>query len=187
MELTDPRAMRAMAHPLRLALMDLLTQEGTATATRCAEVLGESQASCSFHLRQLAKYGYVEQVASEDKRSRPWRIKARAQSWSDVQDDAETEIAARELTRVYLEREVRKLLTYERTSQSYDVEWRRSAGMSGADAWVTPEELAGLMSKITELFRTFQDRITDPSQRPDGARLVRLFAAGYLTAPVPEV
>src|SRR5580704_4658774 len=58
--LTDAKALRAYAHPVRMALVGLLRTEGPLTATRAAELLGESSGTCSFHLRQLAKYGLVE-------------------------------------------------------------------------------------------------------------------------------
>ena len=65
--LTDPRALRADAHPVRMALMGLLRTEGPLTATRAAELLGESSGTCSFHLRQLAKYGLVEEAGRRDR------------------------------------------------------------------------------------------------------------------------
>ena len=55
----DPKALRALAHPLRWQLIDLVGSEATVTATRCAEVLGESVANCSYHLGILGKYGYL--------------------------------------------------------------------------------------------------------------------------------
>ena len=70
----DPKALRALAHPLRWQLLDLLGSEETATATRCAEVLGESVASCSYHLGMLAKYGYIEEVPGRTGREKPWRL-----------------------------------------------------------------------------------------------------------------
>jgi predicted transcriptional regulator len=70
--LTDPRALRALAHPLRISLVGLLRREGPLTATRAGGLLGESSASCSFHLRQLAKYGLVEEAGGGKGRERPW-------------------------------------------------------------------------------------------------------------------
>jgi hypothetical protein len=70
----DPKALRALAHPARWQLVDLLGSEGTATATRCAEVLGESVASCSYHLRMLAKYGYIEEAPGRAGKEKPWRL-----------------------------------------------------------------------------------------------------------------
>jgi predicted transcriptional regulator len=57
MQSTDLQAIRALTHPLRLDLMELLTAHGPATAAECGRALGVPQANCSFHLRQLAKYG----------------------------------------------------------------------------------------------------------------------------------
>jgi len=73
-EIVDPAAMRALAHPLKWTLMDVLLVEGQATSTRCADLVGESQANCSFHLRQLARYGLVEAAPTTSKKERPWRL-----------------------------------------------------------------------------------------------------------------
>ena len=79
--LTDPRALRAYAHPVRMALVGLLRTEGPLTATRAAELLGESSGTCSFHLRQLAKYGLVEEAGGGTGREKPWRATALSTSW----------------------------------------------------------------------------------------------------------
>src|ERR1700761_5736702 len=71
--LTDPRALRALAHPIRLELVGLLRRLGPLTATQAAELIGESSGSTSFHLRQLAKYGLVEDAGGGAGRERPWR------------------------------------------------------------------------------------------------------------------
>jgi predicted transcriptional regulator len=62
LSLTDVNAMRAMAHPARIALHLHLALEGPATATECSPVVGLSPSACSYHLRQLARYGFVEQA-----------------------------------------------------------------------------------------------------------------------------
>ncbi|HEX5494169.1 MAG TPA: winged helix-turn-helix domain-containing protein, partial [Mycobacteriales bacterium] len=96
----DPRAMRALAHPLRMALIEVLAIEGT--ATRCAELLHESQANCSFHLRTLARYGFVEEAPSHDRRERPWRVTSREQSWPSGQPEVASAVAADQLSRVFV-------------------------------------------------------------------------------------
>src|ERR1700691_4692285 len=73
--LSDPRALRAYAHPTRMALVALLRRDGPHTATQAAGAIGESVASCSFHLRQLAKYGLVEEAGGRG-REKPWRATA---------------------------------------------------------------------------------------------------------------
>src|SRR5579875_3782688 len=77
LKLTDPRMMRALAHPARIAILQHLAIEGPATATECAEVAGLSPSACSYHLRALARYGFVEEdpAAAVDGRQRPWRAR----------------------------------------------------------------------------------------------------------------
>src|ERR671933_1008905 len=74
--LTDPRAMRAYAHPVRLELIRLVRGRGPITATQAAAALGESSGTCSFHLRQLARYGLVEEAGGGRGREKPWRATA---------------------------------------------------------------------------------------------------------------
>src|SRR5215467_3284043 len=100
-ELTDPKAMRALAHPVRLALLEALTDAGTLTATEAGERVGESPANASFHLRQLAKYGFVEEAEGGTGRRRPWRLKQLGLWIEDVHEDPEAQVASRELDRVF--------------------------------------------------------------------------------------
>jgi hypothetical protein len=58
--LTDPGAVRALAHPGRYAILERLQLEGPATATECAQVAGLTPSACSYHLRLLARHGFVE-------------------------------------------------------------------------------------------------------------------------------
>jgi DNA-binding transcriptional ArsR family regulator len=67
----------ALGHPLRVALLDLLAERATVTATEAAAELGESSGACSFHLRQLERYGHVEEVPVLGGRARPWRLAVR--------------------------------------------------------------------------------------------------------------
>src|SRR5881409_1981129 len=72
-ELTDPKVMRALAHPARTAILAHLQDHRTATATECSEVPEESPSACSYHLRSLAQLGFVEEVPTGDGRERRWR------------------------------------------------------------------------------------------------------------------
>src|SRR5688572_20089391 len=102
-ELTDPRALRAYAHPIRMSLLGLLRREGPQTATEAAAKIGESVASCSFHLRQLARYGLVEEAGDGRGRAKPWRATASYTSWRSDSDDPELAAAATGLERVVLD------------------------------------------------------------------------------------
>jgi hypothetical protein len=159
--------------------MDVLLQEGAATSTRCAELLGESQATCSFHLRQLARYGLAEEAPSESKRERPWRLTTPNQRWSMVQPDEARTRAVAELERVFVQREMTRLMQWLRTALSYPRAWRKAALRAGAQTWLTVDELAELSRQIGELMSTYSDRLDHPELRPPGSRPVRLFAVGY--------
>ena len=87
LNLTDPKAIRALAHLLRWALLEALGQAGTLTATQASEMLGESPANCAFHLRTLAKYGFVEEAGGGRGRERPWRQTYNSMSWRTRQED----------------------------------------------------------------------------------------------------
>lgn len=182
-EIVDPSAMRALAHPLKWALMEVLLVDGPATSTRCAELVGDTQANCSFHLRQLARYGLVEEAPTTSKRERPWRLATTEQSWSVDQPDEPGRQAATELERVFVQHEMAKLMRWQRSRQRESVAWRRAALRAGATAWLTAEELRELSDELWAVMLRFRDRLEDPDQRPAGSRPVRLFAAGY---PLPE-
>jgi DNA-binding transcriptional ArsR family regulator len=107
MELTDARAMRALAHPVRLDLLAALSTEPL-TATQCAERVGESPQSCSYHLRMLAKHGFIEPAAAENGKERPWKKVARGLRWSGSSDSD----AARALSGTFLARDFRLLQEY---------------------------------------------------------------------------
>jgi hypothetical protein len=183
LRIVDAAAMRALAHPLKWTLMDVLLTEGAATSTRCAELTGESQANCSFHLRQLARYGLVEEAPSTSKKERPWRLTTVDQSWSRVQPDPARTEAAGELERVFVQHEFAMLMRWIQAGAAYGDDWQRASMRAGAVTWLTPDELAGLRDQIEELMLIYRGRVTDPASRPAGSRLVRLFSAAY---PLPE-
>lgn len=173
-ELTDPRALRAYAHPIRLALLGLLRREGPRTATQAAAATGESVASCSFHLRQLAKYGLVEEVPGVPGRAKPWRATARYTTWRSDSDDPKTTAATTLLERTVLD-------TYHRIASDWldrrpheSAPWRRAGQLSDYVVHLTPAEALALTERIGELIEAFEDRTEQPEQRPEGARPVHL-------------
>ena len=71
---SQAQALRALAHPLRLQLLRLAAIDGEVTSTSASEHTAETRANCSFHLRLLGKYGFVEPAPVRDRRERPWRL-----------------------------------------------------------------------------------------------------------------
>jgi hypothetical protein len=182
-ELRDPRAIRALAHPHRLTLLELVGQEGSLTSARAAELTGESTASCSFHLRQLAKYGFIEPAEGGKGRERPWRLASVDVRWSDEGAAPELAAAADELTTLLLERDLALLERYLRTRTSVSPEWRQAATATHGTVYVTAEELAELGRELIALRERFAERLVDPKLRPPDARAVRLVG---LAIPSPE-
>jgi hypothetical protein len=181
MRVTDPWAMRALAHPLRLDLIEALTVLGPATAATCARHLGSTQALCSFHLRQLAKYGFVEQAAgSGDRRERPWRLTDVEQSWS-----GEGETGA-QLDRVFLQREADKMLRWVDRSVQEPEAWRSAAFAGGATLPVTADELTEIATRLRAVLEPYVERLTDHTKRPAGARPVRIMLAGTPQSDLEE-
>ena len=107
LELSDARAMRAVAHPIRIELLRVLSS-GPKTATECAELVGDSPQSCSYHLRTLAKYGFIEPAETTNGKERPWQKVARGLRWSADSDPE----AARTLSATFLSRDFRLLERY---------------------------------------------------------------------------
>src|SRR5919201_3206865 len=124
LKLTDPRALRALAHPLRLRLLGLLRRHGPLTATQAAERVGESPAGCSFHFRQLAKYGLVEEAGGGRGRERPWQATAIFTSWPAAAATPELAAASELLSTVIAERYFEHVLTWLETRADESTEWQ---------------------------------------------------------------
>ena len=182
-ELRDSRAIRALAHPHRLTLLELIGREGSLTSARAAALTGESTAHCSFHLRQLAKYGFVEPAEGGKGRERPWRLATVDVRWSDEEAAPEVAAAADELTTLLLERDLAALERYLRTRTSFAPEWREAATATHGTVYVTAAELAELGRELIALRERYADRLVDPSLRPPDARAARMLGLAF---PSPE-
>ncbi len=182
--LTDAGVMRAMAHPTRIDLMELIAREGELTATEAGQRLGLTPANCSFHLRQLAKHGFVEEGAPRPGRARPWKIGSVRHSWDGIGADAETSAAASALTSVIFERDLGRLREWLAREPTADPDWRRAAFLTESLMYLTRDELEALGRSITEQVLAYSDRI-DPALRPPGAAPVQVVAAGFPLPPTP--
>jgi predicted transcriptional regulator len=182
-ELTDPRALRAVAHPVRLALVGLLRREGPLTATRAGELLGESPASCSFHLRQLAKYGLVEESGGGRGRERPWRATALFTSWPNVARNPELAAASGLLSAVVVERYFEQVMRWLEERADDSPEWQEASEFGDRMMYLTHEELAELKRELYALLERYDERTAKPELRPAEARLVSVIQFAF---PWPE-
>jgi DNA-binding transcriptional ArsR family regulator len=182
--LTDPRALRAYAHPTRMALVGLLRREGPFTATRAAVLTGESVASCSYHLRMLAKYGLVEEAEGGRGREKPWRATARYTDWPSYSDDPAVAEAAEALTLTAAERWFEELTRALEERRNRPREWQEAEQFGDDMLYLTAAELKELGEKVGELLRPYDDRV-DPDRRPEGARLVSFLRIAFLARELP--
>jgi predicted ArsR family transcriptional regulator len=164
-----------MAHPFRLRLLDLVVRRGTLTSAEAAELTGESTASCSFHLRQLAKYGFVEPAEPRDGRERPWK---RVEGGERIPDSADPVFwrAVAETTEVLLDRVYDEALAWLRRHGDLPRRWQRGAMLDEELLYLTADELSELSQNVIELLATYRRRTEAPEARPAGSRPVRALA-----------
>ena len=175
-ELSDPRTLRALAHPTRLALVGLLRQHGTLTATQAARLLGLNSGACSFHLRQLAKYGLVEEEPTPG-RQKPWRATAEATSWPAVATEPEMTAAVQLLSSVLVERYAEIMLSWVHRRPDEPEVWQRAGSLGDVLLHITADELNDLMRQIERLVEPFERRVFEPASRPPGSRPVTILQA----------
>ncbi|HET7588897.1 MAG TPA: helix-turn-helix domain-containing protein [Solirubrobacterales bacterium] len=182
-QLTEPRALRALAHPIRLELISQLRRGGPLTATQAGERIGESAASCSFHLRQLAKYGLVEEAGGGRGRERPWRATAITTEWAARGSDDEADTAGAMLTRVVIERYFQSAVEWLERRADEDPKWVDAAGMSDALVYMTPSELREFDQGIRALLEPYLKRLEERQPPAEGARPVNVIGFAF---PLPE-
>jgi len=171
-QLTDPRALRAYAHPIRMKLVGLLRTEGPLTATRAGEMLGESSGTTSFHLRQLAKYGLVEEAGGGTGREKPWRATTTSTAWDSTEATPELAAAAGLLNTVIAEGYFEQLMRWLEARPGEPAEWQEASPLGDTILYVTAEELSELSRKVAELVDEYFERQVRPELRPAGSRLV---------------
>jgi hypothetical protein len=181
--LSDPKGMRALAHPVRIALLELLGISGTLTATQASEALGESPANCAFHLRTLAKYGFVKEAGGGRGRERPWTIAQRTIRISATeQSDPQAALAAEALSQVWLNRWLDRARRVFGTTARVPG-WENATHWTRSGVFLTAEEAEQMTRDMVRLIDRYKDREGDPSLRPAGALPVE---CSFFTFPLTE-
>lgn len=178
-ELSDPSTMRALTHPVRLALIEVLAVEGPLTATEAGELIGESPTTCSFHFRQLEKYGFVEVAGTGPGRQRHWKSAQGGMRFSDTSDDPEANIAASSLARLVIDRAIARMQTFHETKSNYPKAWQTVSDSTEAILFVTPEELKEINEDILLILERHRERIASAKSRPKGALPVEVLVFRY--------
>jgi len=177
--LDNATALRAYAHPVRMKLILALRTRGPLTATQAGRLLSESSGTCSFHLRQLAKYGLVEETRDGTGREKPWRATTTSTTWDDVQQTAEATAAAGLLAEVLAESYFAELMRWLEARSAQSEEWQRAAFIGDRFLWVTADELAQVGRDLAAVVDKYFERQVRPELRPPGARLATYLHLGF--------
>lgn len=161
LDLNDPRAMRALAHPLRLELLGHLRTDGPATVTMLCDRVDEAPGLVSYHLHQLAKHGFIVEAPelARDGRERWWRSAHARTRWSnaDFLDDPERWAAANALQREVLRRYDELLRTYLDEQAAWGEEWNRAATNSDWFLELAPDQLRSMLDEIEQVIARYED------------------------------
>jgi DNA-binding transcriptional ArsR family regulator len=171
--LDDPRALRALAHPTRLALLDHLHQSGSATATACGEAAGISASAASYHLRSLARWGLVTDAGGGRGRERPWRAVGTGFTFELSDASSPAHVAAQAALGGQLVASGERWTTdFVRNEAALDPAWQRASHLANKTLTLTPTEAEEVVVRIEELLEPYgRSTRSDP---PEDARVVRL-------------
>ena len=176
--LVEPGAIRALAHPARLTIVDELYQGSERTASELAELTGLSPSAMSYHLRALERWGVVERgEARADGRERPWRACGRSLS---LVSDADSAAAADVIAAGYLQELRDELRRWALVERDESATWREAAGVRRSFLWLTEDEVGAFSTELRAAVDKYVgDR--DTSTHPEGTRRVLC-----MVAMVPE-
>jgi DNA-binding transcriptional ArsR family regulator len=169
----DPRSIRAVAHPARMAIIDALAAGAELTATQCAELTGLSPSATAYHLNLLERYGFAEPAPPRpDRRERPWRATGRR---VEVNLDTSTPTGASAAAAVwaaYIDTTRAVAVDFTEGSSAEPGGWRDSTLLSNADLWLTAEEVHRVERELAALLAPYRARSL--RERPAGSRRVRV-------------
>ncbi|WP_433373198.1 ArsR/SmtB family transcription factor [Actinoplanes sp. CA-142083] len=180
MRIGDPRVMRALAHPARIEIVEHLNDTGAAvTATEAAAMVGLSPSATSYHLRELAKYGLVEQAPSRgDGRERVWQSTSSGLRIDADLDEPGARAATQALVDMYLHRDQERLREWIRRQPEESPEWRDAGTIMGQRLLITADELKEINAKVRELVEPYRMRERQESA-PEGVRRVAVTYASF--------
>jgi DNA-binding transcriptional ArsR family regulator len=177
-EVTEPQAMRALAHPVRLAVLSHLQRHGPMTATELAEHVGASPSVTSWHLRHLASFGLVTDTVDPgggvDRRRRWWKAVARGIRFS-MPTGSQAQQAGRVLRSQMMAQAIEQVSRWmAEVEPVLDERWSREAGSGNTGLRLTPAEARGLERSVEELLAPYVAReVTDAPKAARGVRMVR--------------
>lgn len=189
-QITDPQVLKALTQPLRRRLYRLLGQFGPATAGMLAKQTDHDHGQVAYHLRELARYGFIEEAPelARDQRERWWRAVSEDWGWSTLDfTEPEGRAAAETLTAQMLAESFERLRAYHQIRDVWPEAWQRSSVISYSQLRLTAEELHGLTEELNEVIRRWAepgDAASKQSVAPDdGREAVHLSFYGFPERP----
>jgi len=166
----NPRSIRALAHPARLAIIDALATGEELTATQCAELTGLSPSATAYHLKLLERYGLAETAPPRpDRRERPWRATGRQiQADLDISAPAGASAAAA-VVAAHIDMTRAIAVEFTAAGHAEPQQWRDAAMLTNADLWLTAEEFQRVGRELKAVIAPYRRRT-----RPAGSRQVRV-------------
>jgi DNA-binding transcriptional ArsR family regulator len=177
--LADAPSLQALAHPTRLALIEAIGLSGSLTATQASRLVGESPTACAYHLRMLARLGFIEEAGHGARRELPWRL---AQSGLEIDpdsDDPEAARAADALATVVTERFISRIRGFELARTRFPEDVRAATGTMQSVVFATPAEMQRLREEILALMCRYTERM-DPGLRPPGSQPFELVMFAHI-------
>ncbi|AGP57478.1 ArsR family transcriptional regulator [Streptomyces rapamycinicus NRRL 5491] len=177
----DPRTLRGLAHPLRMRLLGALREYGPATASQLADRLGESSGATSYHLRQLATYGFVEDDPGRGKgRERWWKATHRGTRWNADKFLAHPDPAVRGAVNTVLHevatQHTEQMSTWLGTLHEWSEKWVSASDMSDFHLRLTPELAREMRDKVHELIESYREKEVDRETEGSAPYRVHLHA-----------
>jgi DNA-binding transcriptional ArsR family regulator len=164
----DARAMKAFAHPLRMAMYSYLTDRGTATATSMAQHLNESTGQTSYHLRQLEKHGFVEEDTGRGSgRERWWKPVGFAVPTYELSQDESNRPAIQALFQTTLNQRAQALGRWLSVENHADPEWVRASIDSSSTRTMTARQARALSEELMSVIERHEKALDHAEPAPD--------------------
>lgn len=174
----DPRALRALAHPVRLEILERLGLDGPATATAIGEAVGISPSAASYHLRTLARFGLVADAGGGTGRNRPWRAAGTGFMFEPVEHVRPAAQAAVQLLSAQLiARGEQETLAFVAAESSLDPNWHSASHIANATLKLTADEAVEVVRQIDAVLAPYlrSTRVDAPDGAVPARLLIRLF------------
>ena len=167
----DAHSLKGLTHPLRLKILVCLLEHGPATPTMLARMLGESSGSTSYHLRQLAEYGFIQEDANPSRKERWWRAAHRSTLFDERMfgADPQTALVGAEFLRAIAGAHAARTLEWIDTMSACHGEWRSAGTVSDWALRLSRAELDRLQEELLQVVGRYRQHDPEAAMEPGTA------------------